>query len=133
MIRSVIVVLVLALIVSSVFAIWPVVGDTPWEADSSGGSRGPDDTGQQPSATKLQVTQAIRRAIPLDLRDRLGRMDAQFLGEGIWEVSIDIAGFNAGTLTAVYRVKDRGLVVTPLNDVAKALSERPGLPRVIPR
>lgn len=135
--RAMLALLTVALIVASVFAIWPVVAEAPWESSSSEveselpGEKNPN----LPMSTRLEVEDAVRRQIAPRCRDLIGRTDSEFLGDGAWEVSVefpltsqesffDQEGIlrripNQQTLVAVYRVRDGTLTVRPLNAVAE--------------
>lgn len=131
MTRSVIVVLILALTAASVFAIWPVVADAPWE----GASRPlPTTEKDEPLSTKLAIEDSVREVLrgcygfaeprtSPSANDYVAGMDSEYLGEGVWEVRVDLN--LESSLAATFRVRDRGSnAVREFNAVARELCQQ---------
>ncbi len=120
MIKVLVVLLTVALATASVFAIWPVVADAPWESKPSPVSV-ENDT-DSTTSTRLDIENAVRQAIHPDLRARLEGVDSKFLGDATWEVDVEYFGFDGQRYVAVFRVRDGSLIVQPLNGMAEQLS-----------
>jgi hypothetical protein len=129
--KYVIAVLLVALIAASVFAILPVVADAPWE--SSGVEKQPLDDGEPslPISARLDVEDAVRRHIDASCSSLITGVHSEFLGDATWEVSVEFQQKEVAqvgqedlppqyawvTHVAVFRVRDRSLAVSRLNDV----------------
>ena len=130
--KVVVVLLTVALAAASVFAIWPVVADAPWESGSSEVSGGNDRN--SPASTRLEVEDAVRESLATRCQGLIQRVESEFLGDRTWEVSVELLVEKAGlrelgspreteNLVAVYRVRDHTLVARPLNNTAKRIAK----------
>lgn len=121
MTKAVVTLLIIAFTVASVFAIWPVVADAPWETDTIQ----PISTEETnlPASSKLQVENAVRAALDPQCRDLVSTMDSEYLGEDTWEVAVRLIGYDGTEYALTYRVGDARpfLQVRPLNAPARNL------------
>ena len=110
-----------ALIVASVFAIWPVLADAPWESGSSSGGDelSGDKDGNSPVSTRFQVEDLVRRHFTSECQPLIERIESEFLGDDTWEVAAEFR-FSPGPSVAIFRVGDGILSIQPLNWVAQS-------------
>ncbi len=125
--RATIALLATAVAVSTAMMVWASIDDAPWESGTSGGepttTNAPTGDLGLPVSTRREVEDAVDGF--MNCPEVVLRTDSEFLGDSTWEVTVELPSTTSGQqVSAVYRVVDGTLAVSPKNRVAERICPR---------